>query len=109
MYQVRRGLGDFTATVNGKSITVDSNGNWVPGFWCLNFGSALGIASCATPTAAEISQVVGMSDIGPNVSASLAAAVEKIELWHTDTCDNTGRTNRTGANSYFDSIDTDIY
>lgn len=75
MYQVRRGLGDFTATVNGKSITVDSNGNWVPGFWCLNFGSALGIASCATPTAAEISQVVGMSDIGPNVSASAAAAV----------------------------------
>jgi hypothetical protein len=76
MYALRRrGIGDFTATVNGKSITVDSNGAYVPSWWCLNFGTALGIASCAAPTPAEVSQVVGMSDIGPNASPALAAQV----------------------------------
>jgi hypothetical protein len=81
MYAVRRGmgsagLGDTTVTLpSGKSVTFDADGNWVQGFGCWMMGLLGGLvnANCVPPTSAELSQAIGISDIGPNVSPDLRA------------------------------------
>ena len=78
MYTVRPGLGDTTETLpSGKSITFDSDGNWVQGFGCWMMGTLGGLVNqnCVPPTSAELAQAIGMSDIGPNASPALATQV----------------------------------
>jgi hypothetical protein len=69
------GLGDTTVTVQGRTLTVDANGNWVEPWYCaLPGGSFFDATDCAPPTSGLLLAANNAANIGAAASAASAAA-----------------------------------
>lgn len=77
MYQMRRGLGaatDRTVTVNGHSITVSKDGDWVMPFKC-NF-IPWPTSDCKEPSAVDLARANDLSILGPAFDPAALPALE---------------------------------
>jgi len=61
---------------SGRTIVLDSKGNWVPPSWVcsLPFSGSLN-PDCVTPTMMEMTEANGLTDIGASTSQSVADAI----------------------------------